>query len=140
MMMQTKMKNPPLDQTEGPKDEEKERSQSQQVLQSRKLPGRLETQGSKSQQTFSSESAMQTTLDLEEPSHLEFETSIADDQPIAETSQHPECSEVKVSTLSRLIRKAEKSTGPKKSCSNHDLELEVSFVEKTIQDAEKFLQ
>nr|GEW63505.1 hypothetical protein [Tanacetum cinerariifolium] len=45
---------------------------------------------------------------------------------------------VKVS-LSRFIRKEKKSTGPAKSCSNHDLELEVSFVEKTIQDAKKVL-
>nr|GEY80322.1 hypothetical protein [Tanacetum cinerariifolium] len=50
------------------------------------------------------------------------------------------CSGVKVSTLSQFIRKAEKSTGPAKSCSIHDLELVVSFVEKTIQDAEKVLQ
>nr|GEU74937.1 hypothetical protein [Tanacetum cinerariifolium] len=33
---------------------------------------------------------MQTTQDLEEPSHQEFETCAADDQPIAEASQHPE--------------------------------------------------
>nr|GEY51985.1 hypothetical protein [Tanacetum cinerariifolium] len=33
---------------------------------------------------------MQTTQDLEEPSHQEFETGVADDQPIAEASQHPE--------------------------------------------------
>nr|GEX39093.1 hypothetical protein [Tanacetum cinerariifolium] len=51
------------------------------------------TQGSKSRQTSASESAtveepMQTTHDLEEPSHPEFETG-ADDQPIAEPSQHP---------------------------------------------------
>nr|GEW88945.1 hypothetical protein [Tanacetum cinerariifolium] len=53
------------------------------------------TQGSKSRQTFASESAtaedpMQTTQEIEEPSHLEFETG-ADDQPIVEPSQHPEC-------------------------------------------------
>nr|GEZ32682.1 hypothetical protein [Tanacetum cinerariifolium] len=52
------------------------------------------TQGSKSQQTSTSESAtveelMQTTFVVEEPSHLEFETG-ADDQPIVEPSQHPE--------------------------------------------------
>nr|GEX89145.1 hypothetical protein [Tanacetum cinerariifolium] len=41
MMMRIKMKNPPLDQTGGPRDEEKERSQSQQALQKRKLPGAL---------------------------------------------------------------------------------------------------
>nr|GEZ77402.1 hypothetical protein [Tanacetum cinerariifolium] len=54
------------------------------------------TQGSKSQQKTTSESApaeepMQNTQDLEEPSHQEFETGAADDQPIAEASQHPEC-------------------------------------------------
>nr|GEV53645.1 hypothetical protein [Tanacetum cinerariifolium] len=52
------------------------------------------TQGSKSRQTSTSESAtaeepMQTTHDIEEPSHPEFETC-ADDQPIAEPSKHPE--------------------------------------------------
>nr|GEV91076.1 retrovirus-related Pol polyprotein from transposon TNT 1-94 [Tanacetum cinerariifolium] len=54
------------------------------------------TKGSKSHQKTTSESApaeepMQTTQDLEEPSHQEFETGVADDQPIAEASQHPEC-------------------------------------------------
>nr|GEY39977.1 hypothetical protein [Tanacetum cinerariifolium] len=53
------------------------------------------TEGSKSHHKTASESApaeepMQTTQDLEEPSHQEFETSAADDQPIAEVSQHPE--------------------------------------------------
>nr|GEV35857.1 hypothetical protein [Tanacetum cinerariifolium] len=52
------------------------------------------TQGSKSRQTSASESAtaeepMQTTHEIEEPSHPEFETS-ADDQPIAKPSKHPE--------------------------------------------------
>nr|GEU52321.1 hypothetical protein [Tanacetum cinerariifolium] len=53
------------------------------------------TQGSKSHQKTTSESApaegpMQTTQDLEEPSHQEFRRGAADDQPIAEASQHPE--------------------------------------------------
>nr|GEX25187.1 hypothetical protein [Tanacetum cinerariifolium] len=54
------------------------------------------TQGSKSHHKTASESApveelMQTTQDLEEPSHQkEFETGAADDQPIAEAFQHPE--------------------------------------------------
>nr|GEU63529.1 hypothetical protein [Tanacetum cinerariifolium] len=52
------------------------------------------TQGSKSRQTSASESAttekpMHTTHEMEEPSHPEFKTG-ADDQPIAEPSQHPE--------------------------------------------------
>nr|GEU70276.1 hypothetical protein [Tanacetum cinerariifolium] len=53
-------------------------------------------QGSKSHQKTASESSpieepMQTTHDLEEPSHQEFETGAANDQPIVEASQHPEC-------------------------------------------------
>nr|GEU32461.1 hypothetical protein [Tanacetum cinerariifolium] len=52
------------------------------------------TQGSKSRQMSTSESVtaeepMQTTHEMEDPSHPEFETG-ADDQPIAEPSQHPE--------------------------------------------------
>nr|GEV69245.1 retrovirus-related Pol polyprotein from transposon TNT 1-94 [Tanacetum cinerariifolium] len=52
------------------------------------------TQGSKSRQTSASESAatkepMQTTFEMEDPLHLEFETG-ADDQPIVQSSQHPE--------------------------------------------------
>nr|GEV08419.1 hypothetical protein [Tanacetum cinerariifolium] len=53
------------------------------------------TQGSKSQQKTASEPALaeepiQTTHDLEEPSHQEFVTGAADDQPIAKSSQHLE--------------------------------------------------
>nr|GEW12627.1 hypothetical protein [Tanacetum cinerariifolium] len=53
------------------------------------------TQGSKSHKRTTSEFApaeepMQTTQDLEEPSHQEFETGAADDQPVTEASQHPE--------------------------------------------------
>nr|GEW67929.1 hypothetical protein [Tanacetum cinerariifolium] len=52
------------------------------------------TQGSKSRQTSTSESTtaeepMQTTSEMEEPLHPEFETGV-DDQPIVEPSQHPE--------------------------------------------------
>nr|GEX04082.1 hypothetical protein [Tanacetum cinerariifolium] len=47
MMMRTKMKNPSLDQTGGPRDEEKEKSQKE---------------------------PMQTTYEMEKPSHLEFKT------------------------------------------------------------------
>nr|GEW93238.1 hypothetical protein [Tanacetum cinerariifolium] len=36
------------------------------------------------------EERIQTTQDLEKPSHQEFETDDADDQPVAEASQHPE--------------------------------------------------
>nr|GEW09172.1 hypothetical protein [Tanacetum cinerariifolium] len=52
-------------------------------------------QGSKSHHKTASDSApaeepMQTTQDLKEPSHQEFKTGAADDEPIAEASQHPE--------------------------------------------------
>nr|GEX37686.1 hypothetical protein [Tanacetum cinerariifolium] len=54
------------------------------------------TEGSKSHQKTASKSVpaeepMQSTQDLEEPSHQEFETGAADDQSIVEDSQHPEC-------------------------------------------------
>nr|GEX66594.1 hypothetical protein [Tanacetum cinerariifolium] len=71
-MMRIKMKNPSLDQTGGPREEEKEKSHNQQVFKMKKHPTPL------------------TTQDLEEPSHQEFETGAANDQPIAEASQHPE--------------------------------------------------
>nr|GEU43988.1 hypothetical protein [Tanacetum cinerariifolium] len=53
------------------------------------------TQGSKSHHKTTSESVpaeepIQTTKDMEEPSHQEFETGAADDQPITKASQHPE--------------------------------------------------
>nr|GFA40752.1 hypothetical protein [Tanacetum cinerariifolium] len=52
------------------------------------------TTGSQSRQLSSSESAfveepVQTTCQMEEPSHTVFETG-AEDQPIVQTSQHPE--------------------------------------------------
>nr|GEU78940.1 hypothetical protein [Tanacetum cinerariifolium] len=52
------------------------------------------TQGSRSRQASASESAlaeepMQTTSQIEEPSHPEFDTC-ANDQPIVQSSQHPE--------------------------------------------------
>nr|GFA42417.1 hypothetical protein [Tanacetum cinerariifolium] len=57
-------------------------------------PDQGSTQGSRSRQASVSESAlaeepMQTTSQMEEPSHLEFDTS-ADDQPLIKSSQHPE--------------------------------------------------
>nr|GEX70489.1 hypothetical protein [Tanacetum cinerariifolium] len=63
---QVKMKNPSLDQTGGLRDEENEKSQSQQALQRRRQPTGKSTQGSKSHHKTASESApaeepMQTT-------------------------------------------------------------------------------
>nr|GEY02575.1 zf-CCHC domain-containing protein/DUF4219 domain-containing protein/UBN2 domain-containing protein [Tanacetum cinerariifolium] len=53
------------------------------------------TTGTQSRQLSASESAfaeepVQTTCQMEEPSHLVFETG-AEDQPIVQISQHPEC-------------------------------------------------
>nr|GEW09530.1 hypothetical protein [Tanacetum cinerariifolium] len=70
------------------------------------------TQGSKSRQTSASKSTtaeepMQTTHEMEEPSHPEFKTG-ADDQPIAEPSQHLEwfSQQKKPPTLDRDWNKA----------------------------------
>nr|GFA53990.1 hypothetical protein [Tanacetum cinerariifolium]GFA64184.1 hypothetical protein [Tanacetum cinerariifolium] len=54
----------------------------------------MSTTGSRSQQASASESTfaeghVQTTSQIEEPSHLEFKTG-AEDQPIIQSSQHPE--------------------------------------------------
>nr|GFB23134.1 hypothetical protein [Tanacetum cinerariifolium] len=67
MMMLIRMKNPPLDQTGGPRDAKKERSLSQQALQKRKQPGALASQ--------------HKGLNLDRR---------AEDQPIVQSSQHPE--------------------------------------------------
>nr|GFC98349.1 hypothetical protein [Tanacetum cinerariifolium] len=53
------------------------------------------TTGTQSRQMSASESAfaeklVQTTCQMDEPSHPVFETG-AEDQPIVQTSQHPEC-------------------------------------------------
>nr|GFB75152.1 hypothetical protein [Tanacetum cinerariifolium] len=60
-------KDPPLDQTGGLKDKKKESAS----------------------ESASAEEPVQTTCQMEEPSHPVFETG-ADDQPIVQTSQHPE--------------------------------------------------
>nr|GFA80032.1 hypothetical protein [Tanacetum cinerariifolium] len=58
--------------------------------------------GSDRGESAPAEEPMQTTQDLEEPSHQEFEIGVADDQPVAEASQHPECSTDLQSTWSLL--------------------------------------
>nr|GEV01556.1 histone deacetylase 14 [Tanacetum cinerariifolium] len=96
MMMLIKMKNPPLDQTGGSKRrrEGKEPVSASAPKEKAARSAGKSTQGYKSRQTLASEYAtteklMQTTFQMEEPSHPEFETS-ANDQPIVESSQHPE--------------------------------------------------
>nr|GEY22494.1 hypothetical protein [Tanacetum cinerariifolium] len=46
------------------------------------------------------EEPMQNTSQMEEPSHLEFDTG-ADDQPIIQSSQHPECIQPWISELAK---------------------------------------
>nr|GFB98235.1 hypothetical protein [Tanacetum cinerariifolium] len=72
VMMRIKMKNPPLDQTGGPRDAKKEKSQSQQVLQRIKQTRLL--------------ASLQKGPNLNKI----LQASAADDQPIADASQHPE--------------------------------------------------
>nr|GEY83020.1 hypothetical protein [Tanacetum cinerariifolium] len=66
------IKNPPLDQTGGPRGEEKEKSQSQQALKRRRQPRPLARL-------------------LKGPNLIKrLQASTTNDQPIAEASQHPE--------------------------------------------------
>nr|GEV21657.1 hypothetical protein [Tanacetum cinerariifolium] len=63
------------------------------------------TQGSRSRQASASESAlteepMQTTSQMEEPLHPEFDTG-AEDQPFVQSSQHPECIQPWISELAK---------------------------------------
>nr|GEZ88740.1 hypothetical protein [Tanacetum cinerariifolium] len=84
------------------------------------------TQGSSSQQKTKSESVpaeepMQTAKDLEEPSHQEFKTGAADDQPIAEASQHLEWKTDKSDSrktlcFQRLSKNAHKKHRHPKAC------------------------
>nr|GEY72108.1 hypothetical protein [Tanacetum cinerariifolium] len=46
-------------------------------------------EGKEPDESATAEEPMQTTFEMEEPAHLEFETG-ADDQPIVKSSQHPE--------------------------------------------------
>nr|GEX04054.1 hypothetical protein [Tanacetum cinerariifolium] len=83
---------------------------------------------------------MQTTQDLEEPSHQEFEIGAADDQPIVEASQHPKWFQLQKKPLTPdrawnktlpathgsiqpwindLAKKADKSDGRKTLCFQH---------------------
>nr|GEV80697.1 hypothetical protein [Tanacetum cinerariifolium] len=87
------MKNPPLDQIGGPREGKEPESTSAPKEKASKTTGKS-TEGSKSHQKTTSESRpaeepMQTTQNLEDPSHQEFETGAANDQPIVETSQQP---------------------------------------------------
>nr|GFC73477.1 hypothetical protein [Tanacetum cinerariifolium] len=87
-------KDPPLDQTGGLREEEKEESMHQPALHLNQLRAGRSTIGTQSRQLSASESTfteepVQTTCQMEEPSHPVFETG-AEDPPIIQTSQHPE--------------------------------------------------
>nr|GFC20862.1 hypothetical protein [Tanacetum cinerariifolium] len=76
-MMMMIRKDPPLDQTEGLRDEKKVGSMHQPTLHLNQLP------------RVQAEEPVQTTCQMDEPSHPVFETD-AEDQPIVQTSQHAE--------------------------------------------------
>ncbi|GJX99946.1 hypothetical protein Tco_0356965 [Tanacetum coccineum] len=94
-MMRIKMKNPLLDQTEGPKEEELKKNQSQPVHQRKRPPRKLASLlKAKSHHKFADKSAqaeepMHTAKDLKEPTHQEFVTGDTEDKPNEEASQHP---------------------------------------------------
>nr|GEX54251.1 hypothetical protein [Tanacetum cinerariifolium] len=66
-MMRMKTKNPPPDQTGGPREEDLENNLSQLV-----------------------EEEVYTDKDLEEPAHKEFETGFTEDHTVDEINQHPD--------------------------------------------------
>nr|GEY97162.1 hypothetical protein [Tanacetum cinerariifolium] len=89
-------KDPPLDQTGGSKRQKEGGEQASASTLSEKATKGTggSTTGSQSRQMSATESAYaeepgQTTCQMEETPHLVFETG-ADDQPIVQTSQHPE--------------------------------------------------
>nr|GEZ39317.1 hypothetical protein [Tanacetum cinerariifolium] len=92
----TNMKNPSLDQTRGPREDDLKELESTSAPKENtsKTTGKS-TEGSKSHHKSASEYApaeelMHTTKDLEEPAHQEFDTCATDDQPVEEASQHPD--------------------------------------------------
>nr|GEY14388.1 hypothetical protein [Tanacetum cinerariifolium] len=88
-------KDPPLDQTGGLKDKKKEVSRHQLALHLKKQP-RVQAELLKGLNldkclpvSAFAEEPVQTTCQMEAPPHPVFETG-ADDQPIIQSSQHPE--------------------------------------------------
>ncbi|GJV62439.1 hypothetical protein Tco_1468539 [Tanacetum coccineum] len=73
-MMRIKTKNPPLDQTEGPRKEELEKN-----------PSQLSTDKS-----AQADEPIHTVEDVEEPTHQEFITGFTEDQHVDDTTQHPD--------------------------------------------------
>nr|GEZ42968.1 hypothetical protein [Tanacetum cinerariifolium] len=93
-LSEMKLKKIIIEKIEGNKEGKEPESTSAPKEKATRTTGKS-IQGLKYQQKTASESApakelMQTTQDLEEPSHQEFATGVAADQPITEASQHPE--------------------------------------------------
>ncbi|GKD29730.1 hypothetical protein Tco_1240508 [Tanacetum coccineum] len=96
-MIRIKMKNPPLDQTEGLRKRragKEPESTSAPKEKTSKITGKS-TDGSKSQHKSAGESAhteepMHTDKDLEELAHQEFDIGATKEQSDKETSQHPD--------------------------------------------------
>nr|GFA40094.1 hypothetical protein [Tanacetum cinerariifolium] len=93
-MMRIKTKNPLLDQTGGPREEELEKEQDSTSAPKEKTSKKTgkSTEGSKSYHKSASVSAqaeepMHTTKDLEEPARQEFDTNSTEDQPISNLAQ-----------------------------------------------------
>ncbi|GKA16848.1 hypothetical protein Tco_0696685 [Tanacetum coccineum] len=92
--MDVATRNPSLDQTEGPREEELAKNPSQPVLQKKRPPRQLESL--LKQRSLSvglsaqAEEPMYTAKDLGEPTHQEFEIEVTEDQPVAETSHFPD--------------------------------------------------
>nr|GEZ86704.1 hypothetical protein [Tanacetum cinerariifolium] len=95
-MMRIKTKNPLLDQTRGPREEELEKEQDSTSAPKEKTSKKTgkSTEGSKSYHKSASVSAqaeepMYTTKDLEEPARQEFDTSSTEDQPTLPATHGP---------------------------------------------------
>ncbi|GJR90807.1 hypothetical protein Tco_0214818 [Tanacetum coccineum] len=88
-----KTKNPPLDQTGGPRKEPKSISAPKEKTS--KSSGKSK-EGSKSHNTYTGKSAqteepIHADKYLEEPAHHAFDTGFTEDQPVDETTQHHDC-------------------------------------------------
>nr|GEU79532.1 reverse transcriptase domain-containing protein [Tanacetum cinerariifolium] len=84
--------------------------------------------------------AVTNRLNWNNPESHEYPFDLSKPMPLIKVQGPARSSGVSVSTLSRLIKKLEKSRGPAQSYSKHDMEMEVFVVEKTIQDAERIIQ
>ncbi|GJW73381.1 hypothetical protein Tco_0132751 [Tanacetum coccineum] len=97
-MMRMKMKNPPLDQTGGLREEELEKNLSQLVHQRSRLPSQLTSlkkglnliKSLLSSGLLKQSTSYTLSKNLEEPAHQEFDTRFTEDQPVDETTQLPD--------------------------------------------------